>query len=50
MLEARIVAANIHGCAFSGHGASELPERIVTSSQGVFIELWMLSDVITVRL
>jgi hypothetical protein len=37
MLEARMVATNIHGCASFLHGSSVLPERIAVSSQGVFI-------------
>jgi hypothetical protein len=48
MLEARIVAANIQGCAFSGQGSCEFPERIAASSQGVFIELWMLAEITAV--
>src|SRR5262245_7405428 len=41
MLEARMVAARIHGCAALAQGAPSLPERRTTSSQGVFTHLWM---------
>src|SRR5215470_7896690 len=41
MLEARIVAARIHGCASFLQAASVLPERTASSSHGVFIQLWM---------
>jgi hypothetical protein len=37
MLEPRIVAASIHGCDFSAHGAAKAPNRIAASSHGCFI-------------
>src|SRR5690349_4288116 len=41
ILDPRIVAARIQGCAASQQGAAVRPERIAASSQGAFIAVWM---------
>jgi len=39
MLEAKIVAASIHGPAFAVHDAPALPDVIDISSHGVFMKV-----------
>jgi hypothetical protein len=39
ILEAKIVAASIHGPAFAAHGAPAVPDVIDISSHGVFMKV-----------